>query len=67
MLTTPDSLIAQSSGRPASVSLTVVEPSRVSAGVALTAIPVEYRITVGASDQIVVWTIPSLFHLDATR
>jgi hypothetical protein len=30
-------------------------------------IPVEYRITVGASDQIAVWTIPSLLHLDAVR
>jgi hypothetical protein len=161
MLATPDSLIAQLSGRPASVSLTVVVPSRARAGDALTAdggttvlqrtattldletlvgladrpasrievrlaagwpsdaarvlvrnrdgifqalesnanvvaieaptslthprsavqfrvaasasmsaaptIPVEYRITVGASDQIAVWTIPSLLHLDAVR
>lgn len=161
MLTTPDSLLAQSSGRPVSVSLTVVVPSRVRAGDALTAdggtavlqrtattldletlvgltdrpasrievrlgagwpsdaarvfvrnqngvfqplesdanvvaieapaslmrprsalqfrvaagastsaplaIPVEYRITVGASDQIAVWTIPSLLRLDAAR
>jgi len=158
MLATPNSLIAQLSGRPASVSLTVVVPSRVHAGNALIAdggttvlqrtattldletlvgladrpvsrievrlgagwpsnavrvlvrnrngvfqslesdanvvaieapasltrprsalqfrvaagastsaalaIPVEYRITVGASDQIAVWTVPSLLHLD---
>ena len=31
------------------------------------AIPVEYRITVGASDQIAVWTVPSLLHLDTAR
>ena len=31
------------------------------------AIPVEYRITVGASDQIAVWTVPSLLHLDVAR
>ena len=161
MLATPDSLIAQLSGRPASVSLTVVMPSRVDVDNALTAdgativlqrtatmldvetlvgladrpasrievrlgagwptdaarvlvrdrngvfqqlesdanvvaieapaslmrprpavqfrvaagastsaalaIPVEYRITVGASDQIAVWTVPSLLHLDVAR
>ena len=31
------------------------------------AIPVEYRITVGASDQIAVWTVSSLLHLEAAR
>ena len=31
------------------------------------AIPVEYRITVGASDQITVWTFPSLVRIDAAR
>ena len=161
MVATPDSMIAQLSGRPASVSLTVVVPSRVHAGDALTAdggttvlqrtattldletlvgladrpasrievrlgagwpsdaarilvrnrngvfqplesdvnvvaieapasvmrprsvlqfrvashepgsaslaIPVEYRITVGGSDQIAVWTVPSFLHVDAAR
>ena len=161
MVATPDSLLAQLSGRPASVSLTVVVPSRVHADDALTAdgattvlqrtatmldletlvgladrpasrievrlgaewptdaarvlvrnhngvfqqmesdadvvaieapasgmrprsvlqfrvaagasmsaalvIPIEYRITVGASDQIAVWTVPSLLHVDTAR
>ena len=31
------------------------------------AIPVEYRITVGASDQFTVWTFPSLVRVDASR
>jgi hypothetical protein len=41
---------------------------RVAAGAstsAALAIPVEYRITVGASDQIAVWTVPSLLYLGA--
>ena len=161
MVVTPDSMIAQLSGRPASVSLTAVVPSRVLAGDALIAdggmtvlqrtattldletlvgladrpasrievrlgagwpsdaarvlvrnrngvfqplesdanvvaieapaslmrprsalqfrvaagastaaalaIPVEYRITVGASDQIAVLTVSSRLHLDAAR
>jgi len=43
---------------------------RVAAGAstaAALAIPVEYRITVGASDQIAVWTVSSRLHLDAAR
>jgi len=31
------------------------------------AIPVEYRITVGASDQITVWTVPSFIRVGAAR
>ena len=43
---------------------------RVAAGASTSAalvIPIEYRITVGASDQIAVWTVPSLLHLDGAR
>jgi hypothetical protein len=36
-------------------------------GSASLAIPVEYRITVGGSDQIAVWTVPSFLHVDAAR
>ena len=42
-----------------------VETSR-SAPAAL-AIPVEYRITVGASDQIAVWTVPAVIRVGADR
>jgi hypothetical protein len=31
------------------------------------AIPIEYRITVGASDQITVWTFPSVIRVDEAR
>ena len=31
------------------------------------AIPVEYRITIGASDQITVWTVPSFIRVEAAR
>ena len=31
------------------------------------AIPVEYRMTVGAGDEITVWTFPTLLRFDATR